>query len=248
MRSNYQRSKPVSNTIQALDLKSGEVLWTFHLLEQEILNTSFQGGKMYVGCKESSFSLDLNTGRKAKDYPLGGVRAVGGKYLFFWTQDKKLVAAEMESGRIKWEFGANGSIGEILVWDQMAVFTIDDTLYAVDVNSGVRKWTFDDLKSKSDERRNRIVVDNQTVFTIDRQLRINALELNTGKKKWQSVSFRTSDFDGSDMSMVAGKSNLYAQIRRDQIINLDLTTGDYSSGRTYWAADLGPIRDFMILY
>jgi outer membrane protein assembly factor BamB len=117
---------------------------------------------------------------------------------------------------VRWQFHANGAIGDIAVAGDLALTPSDDgVLHALELAGGHERWTF-----TSKAPMHGPFVSNGLVFVADGDGVISALSLANGKPVWQSAE----RVDGSsDLTVADGR--LYVGTSEGTVLGFDASSG-----------------------
>lgn len=182
--------------LYGINLQTGDILWSFptssRYAEEKI---SVTDDKLYVGCLEKSYVLNVNTGQKLQEFAIGHVNIppVDGKF-YIHSEEKHIISvANAGTGAVEWQLPNVGS--EPIISDGAISFgTWSPSLQLVTVDShmGNFKWSFPTPNHSGVVEP--IPVVNKVIYTIagfrepDRNTcTLFALEAGTGKKIWETV-------------------------------------------------------------
>ncbi len=139
------------STLYCLD-KDGKKVWDFKIEGPIYGGVAVADGKTFLaGCDSLLHVLDAKTGKELGSVDLkgqsGSAAAVLGDRLYVGTMSNQVLAVNLKSLRIEWEFEApkrkQGFYGSAAVTDDLVVIgSRDDKVWAIDRKTGKRRWDF----------------------------------------------------------------------------------------------------------
>ncbi|HVK13895.1 MAG TPA: PQQ-binding-like beta-propeller repeat protein [Gemmataceae bacterium] len=139
------------STLYCLD-KGGKKVWEFKIEGPIYGGVAVAEGKTFLaGCDSLMHVLDAKTGKELGSVDLkgqsGSAAAVLGDRLYVGTMSNQVLAVNLKSLRIEWEFEAprrkQGFYGSAAVTDDLVVIgSRDDKVWAIDRKTGRRKWDY----------------------------------------------------------------------------------------------------------
>ena len=191
--------------VAAENAYNGRPLWEFRIpdvlkpYDQEHLvgvagtgsNFCVSEGSVYVHDWERCYRLDASTGEKTGEFlPPNTAAGEPGKWGYLASEEGILYGSVINEDHIvKWAFGKS---------KMERIFTESSRLFAMDPETGSRKWTY---KAQDSIRHNAIAIGGGKVYLIDRPLALFdqkgteenvhpsgvllALDSNTGKVVWE---------------------------------------------------------------
>jgi outer membrane protein assembly factor BamB len=139
------------STLYCLD-KTGKKIWDFKIEGPIYGGVAVADGKTFLaGCDSLMHVLDAKTGKELGSVDLkgqsGSAAAVVGDRLYVGTMSNQVLAVNLKSLRIEWEFEApkrkQGFYGSAAVADDLVVIgSRDDKVWAIDRRTGKRKWDY----------------------------------------------------------------------------------------------------------
>jgi outer membrane protein assembly factor BamB len=139
------------STLYCLD-KEGKKVWDFRIEGPIYGGVAVADGKTFLaGCDSMMHVLDVKTGKELGNVDLkgqsGAAAAVLGDRLYVGTMSNQVLAINLKSMRIVWEFEApkrkQPFYASAAVTDDLVIIgSRDNKVWAIDRNTGQRKWDF----------------------------------------------------------------------------------------------------------
>lgn len=139
------------STLYCLD-KAGKKVWDFKIEGPIYGGVAVADGKTFLaGCDSLLHVLDVKTGKELGSVDLkgqsGSAAAVLGDRLYVGTMSNQVLAVDLKSLRIEWEFEApkrrQGFYGSAAVTDDLVIIgSRDDKVWALDRRTGKRRWDY----------------------------------------------------------------------------------------------------------
>ncbi len=218
-----------SGAMHAIDPATGEDRWSFRTGDA-IIGTPVLGPDNSLICTGRDgkvYSLDRKTGEKRWEYVTGSmitsspVSGSGGT-LFAISYDKTIRAMDAKTGIHKWMShtdNCNYNTALAAAPDETVFYgnNEDHKFYAIDGNTGERKWTID--LEKKGEITNPVVNKDGIVFFGYSDGTLSAIDGKTGEEKW---NFQT----GSTIytPILDDEGNVFLAVK-GEILNIDAEKG-----------------------
>jgi outer membrane protein assembly factor BamB len=139
------------STLYCLD-KAGKKVWDFKIEGPIYGGVAVADGKTFLaGCDSLMHVLDVKTGKELGNVDLkgqsGSAAAVLGDRLYVGTMSNQVLAVNLKSLRVEWEFEApkrkQGFYGSAAVTDDLVIIgSRDDKVWALDRKTGKRRWDY----------------------------------------------------------------------------------------------------------
>jgi outer membrane protein assembly factor BamB len=130
--------------VTALNLATGEELWSISTAAGFMASPAFHDGTLYVGDLEGKFlALDAATGKKRWEFPaemeIDGSPNFFEELVLFTSQSGSLYALDRTDGNLKWKYDTGDQLqcGATLSEDRTFLGGCDGFLHVVDVKQGV---------------------------------------------------------------------------------------------------------------
>ncbi|MFC7072601.1 PQQ-binding-like beta-propeller repeat protein [Halovenus rubra] len=239
-----------SSEVAAIDIESGDRLWSFEADDTIGGNPVVADGTVYVGSYDQHFyAIDADTGMEEWAFePTGSgfsivvsTATVVGDKVYVGCNDGNVYAIDTESGEERWSFATDDKItsSPAVVDGIVYVASQDTTLYAINAETGVREWEYEAGGRVSIE--SSPAVADGTVYLAGSG-RLYAVDAETGQKQWSfdCSSGKKTPVVGDNRVYLAGQGELHAV--------------DTASGEEVWQAefeydlDLSPVYADGTLY
>ena len=197
----------------------GAVRWVFATGAPVHSSPAVAGGTVYVGSRDGRlYALDAATGAKRWEYRteswVESSPAVVNGSVYFGSQDGKLRALDAETGALRWQFQADYGIRSApAVAGGLVYFGVEDTLYAVDTETGERRWT-----TTIPGRAGTPVVANGIVYA-------GAVSAVDARRGWRRMHFKTWHRVASSVAVV--DRTVYAVTANGTVIAIDGTARNW---------------------
>jgi outer membrane protein assembly factor BamB len=140
-----------NSTLYCLD-KNGKKVWDFHIEGPIYGGVAVTDGKTFLaGCDSLMHVLDVKTGKELGSVDLkgqsGSASAVRGGHLYVGTMSNQVLAVDLKTLRIAWEFEAPRRkqpfyASAAVDNDLVVIGSRDNKVWAIDRKTGKRKWDF----------------------------------------------------------------------------------------------------------
>ncbi len=211
-----------SNRIFALDRASGRQVWSHELTEipssgiaanDDHVMVGTEAGKLEVfNSKTGKIEWNIQTNGRITSRPV-----IAGRVVAFGSEDRKLYLSKIDKPALFWRFATGGKIVAALGTHDtrtLLVPSTDKSLYAVDLFTGVGKWTF---ATGSPVEQEPMVVEDD-VFVVNNEGMVTAVDVNTGLPRWS-----VSTLGGRLLAVSATK--LYLESHDEDLFVVDRQTG-----------------------
>ncbi|AUD04088.1 PQQ-binding-like beta-propeller repeat protein [Spirosoma pollinicola] len=224
--SSKQLYVPKSNTVQILDLKTGNDQSEISLSAySEFQGLALANDILYVGDSNSAsfYAFDTATGKTKWSFSnkYGGVfsvAAISSGSVFFGNSEGQFYALDALTGNVKWTFRALREINSSPVVVNGVVYfgCGDGKLYALDAVNGTIKWSFAAGGGIDSSPK----VANGIIYVGSQDNNVYAIDAATGLKRW---TFETGDDVSS--SPVVAEGILYVGSNDQNLYAIDATSG-----------------------
>lgn len=229
--------------LYAIDALTGQKKWTFEPTRgrRNPNEPAMEGNTIYL-TNNYLYPIDAESGRQRWDFDFNGAdvskTVAGGSLVLFAAYSNNpsmanLYAVEASSGKLKWQFQAERGYPlyrPIIVIGSTAYFATDKGLFALDLNTGNKRWNFSgqisggqriSINFRADERHVYVVTEKGTYARPNDTL--HALDPSTGQEKWSYAP--GGIFGGGGISMKAIHGGLIYSAAGGQLDAIDAMTG-----------------------
>jgi outer membrane protein assembly factor BamB len=239
-----------SNRIFALDRRTGRQVWSHAMTDIASSSTSASEDYVMVGtesgkletfhAKTGNTAWNIQTNARITSRPV-----IAGRVVAFGSEDRKLYLSRIDKPSLFWRFATGDKIVAPLGTHgtrTLLVPSLDKSLYAVDIFTGVGKWTY---PTGSPVEQEPIVVEDD-VYLVNNEGKLSAVDFNTGLSRWT-----ISTLGGRLLAVSATK--LYLESHDEDLFVVDRQTGKvvYDPNTTFSRAGinlrgyaLGPTNRF----
>lgn len=183
-----------THNFYALDANTGAQKWKFQAQNKIWSSAVHDQGTIYFGVMDHKlYALDANTGAQKWTFAAGGLIAGAPRVqdgVVYVGALNMLHAVDAASGQLKWTFTSPDS--NEWIWAQPTVAnntvyigTLAGNVYALDVATGNRLWTFP--LANRPEIRSAIVVDGDVGYFGAADQNVYAINLSNGQLKWKTA-------------------------------------------------------------
>jgi outer membrane protein assembly factor BamB len=166
----------------------------------------------------------------------GAQPAVDGGVVYAGTSGGALYAVDLATGKERWRYDAKEELGTrpVVAGGLVLVVTLEDMLLAVDAQTGAWRWHHRREKREGFTIRGAagVVVSEGTAFAGYSDGFVAALELGTGKPRWERKIAPEGKYVDVD-ALALGGGRLYAAAYSGAVLALDP-----ASGKTLWQVAL----------
>jgi outer membrane protein assembly factor BamB len=233
-----------SNQMFGLDRKTGRQMWKRVLTDIPSSSTSADDNVVMVGLESGKLvTFDARTGAEKWNIQtnerITSRPVIAGKVVAFGSEDRKLYLSRSESPKLIWRFATGGPIVAPLATHGIRTLVVpssDKALYAVDLFTGIEKWT---LPTGSPVEQEPLVSDND-VYVVNDEGYLTSADITTGTPKWT-----ISTLGGRLLSVSATK--VYLESHDDDLFVVDRESGKivYDPATTFQRAGIN-LRDFTL--
>jgi outer membrane protein assembly factor BamB len=179
-----------AGTLLALDLRTGDDVWTFAADAPVTRSPAVGGGRVFFGSEDARLhAVDASTGRSAWTHDtaggLIGTPAIGHGLVYIVNLNEptsQVIALDVDTGEEAWRFAPDDALGlrpVVLGPDTLYAADRGGSLYALDPLSGASRWTW---SQQSEIGAAPALVDNLLyVVTRDRAF---ALDITSRQEAW----------------------------------------------------------------
>ena len=245
-------------TVIAINKNNGKKKWMKKLKKKVDKTKGIMSGGLAVTDKILAvttgtgdiFALDKNNGsiiwRSKITAPIRAAPIISGNFFLVLSKDNRLYTYDLDSGNLSWTHEGleeistfMGSSSPVVSKGTVIVTYSSGEIYAINLSNGQVIWNDNlsklvkksSLENISDIRGN-AVIQNDIVYVISHNGRMVAMDLNTGKKFWESK------IGGIQTPWVASKF-IYVLSKDNELICL--TSG---KGKVVWVSKLKDYIDF----
>lgn len=133
-------------TINALDLATGNKVWTTTLGHNTWTTPAVVNGLLYTGSEDGNmYAIDAYNGAVQWKYPTNGwvesAPVVAGNIVYFGSTDSSFHAVDIVTHLPRWTFKSRESLwGSPLIDDSTVYVTDNRNVYAISRQTGIQKW------------------------------------------------------------------------------------------------------------
>ena len=199
---------PTANTLSALDLESGVVVWEVPLRAPLSAPLVWNNGWLIAALENRALlAMQAQTGETIWERALGGVAhvrpALAADRMYVSLDNGGLLALSLRGGELVWEQQLDGPPSEALPLDDLFVGAADNHFYRISRVDGAIKWRW----RTGGDIVGRPAVDAERVFFSSLDNVVWALDRNSGNQRWrQSLLARPTDGPGhaDDLLVLSG--------------------------------------------
>lgn len=191
--------------LSAIDAKNGKKTWNFNPIKKENNNSIYTDNsfkvtsspviidnKVYAGTQDGIYILDVISGKESLHITKAGGNSVALKNNMIFSNDElgQLYSNNITNGSLNWTKKIeNTTLFSYPVISKNTVILGNDNgqLFAFDIYTGQNKWTYNACSSTpcGIGIRESPAVDGSFVYAISSEGNISAVDLSSGKEKWQ---------------------------------------------------------------
>ena len=193
----------LDHKLYAIDAATGKQIWQFDKISAPIAaQPALSGGVLYFGAFDSAFyAVNASDGSLKWKTPVGGWvwtdATISNGTVYFGDVQGKLYALDMATGQIQWTYETRDSIKAqpVISGTTLYVVSVDTNVYAFDLNNikkdATGKVDYNNTKWRNDTIARRLVSepavvgDTLLVPVFDGDIKVWALDANTGARKYQ---------------------------------------------------------------
>jgi len=211
-----------SNWLYALDRRTGSQVWSQELTDVPSSATAADDRYVLVGtesgkletfnAKTGKIEWNIQTNDKITSRPV-----IAGKVVAFGSHDRKLYLSRVERPKLFWRFATGAPIVAPLGTHgtrTLIVPSMDNSLFAIDLFTGVGKWTF---ATGSPVEQQPLVVDDD-IYVVNDEGMLTEVDVATGLSRWT-----ISTLGGRLLAVTATK--LYLETHDGDLFVVDRQTG-----------------------
>lgn len=158
----------------------------------------------------------------------GAAPAISGGQVYAGSSGGVLYAIDLPNGRVRWRYDAKQELGTrpAVAGGLVLVATLDDTLLAIDAGTGAWRWHHRRDRREGFTIRGAadVVVRGDTAYAAYSDGFVAALELSTGKPRWERKVAPDGKYVDVDSLAIAG-GRLFAAAYSGAVLALDPETG-----------------------
>lgn len=219
--------------VRALDIETGEIVWTFDLRGDEESDRAVYGtpaisdGLVYVGGYDGIlYALNLGDGQESWDKvvgegaPIVGGPVVGNGMVIVGSSDGNLYAFDADTGTQEWQFPTDKSIWSTptIANGRVYVGSLDQKVYALNLSDGKFIWEFPTGGAITAQP---LVIDGR-VYVGSFNSTFYAIDAETGNPVWEFVGASNWYWSGA----VANGGMVFAPSTDGNLYALDSTSGE----------------------
>jgi outer membrane protein assembly factor BamB len=169
----------------AFRARTGEVLWTFRS-KQWLYGPAISGNDLILTTGDGLMvALDKHTGVKKWETRIDGeasAPSILDDQIFLVRPSREIRAYALTNGALKWKSKIHGgAMTHLVLFKHMALYgAFEDSVVAIDADSGLEKWTFKTQMPCSSP-----LVAGDTLFAVCRDRKLYAIDPLTGQEKWR---------------------------------------------------------------
>jgi len=260
---NYMVSSPIvagerlyfgdyDGILYALNANTGQEKWSSDLGASIVSSPTVSNNTIYVGTSGIGggfHAVNATTGKTIWTYPAissYSTPCVSEGLVYFVSFDNKLYALDATSGELKWKYTSENRLKISPIVNRGILCVIDGyNLTALDAATGQNKWSYKCNFSNWIHSGTPVFKEN-SVFFLDGERMLTALDLNTGTKKWDH-DFK--DYINGTPVVLGGKIYVYGKVylrtdskssdgtisSNDQVYRSKLYALDIETGIQTWA-------------
>lgn len=151
----------LDHNLYALDSQTGVIRWSFNTGDSILSAPTISNGRIYLGSNDGKiYVIDARTGIELHNFsipPSLNTNSEPGIYATplidsttIYAVNGSLLALDIHSGNILWEFSGQSPLGQIIgnpsMFENSIITPTIDAIYAIDKATGEPIWKFSDIK------------------------------------------------------------------------------------------------------
>lgn len=180
-----QQYSRADGTLHALNAMSGEQSWMVKV-EGVASSPAVDEGNVYFADEDTNlFALDLKTGTKKWSFKAAtNIRnqAVSGDRVYFSDERGDLYSVDKNTGRLVWKADKIRPVRATVALENGVLYCSgrDNSVYAIDTNTGAERWLFETRKVCSTP-----VIAGSLLCFVSADRFLYAVDATTGQEKWK---------------------------------------------------------------
>ena len=232
-----------NGVMSCLDVRTGELLWQFKSGNRIVGTCAVDKNIVVFGSTDKCiYGLDAEQGnllwKLQADEPVLGAVSIDKGIAYVGASDGKFRAIDIKTGKLLWSYDEVKGYIETrpLVTKKYVVFGAwDNTLYCLDKESGEVQWTWTGGLTRmhySPAAVWPVETGNKTVFIVDPQRAMTAIDLKTGQTCWRTRESAVRESIG----ISADKKRVFGKTMQDSVVCF---AAKMDKPRKIWATDVG---------